>query len=101
MKKLLALTLASCIAAPSFAWGDREQGALLGLIIGGAAVNIMNQNQQGRVIVQPQQPQQVIILPPAQQAPIIDTIPPRTGTCLQHPIYDQYGRVIAYQLSCH
>lgn len=97
MKKLLAFTLASCIAAPSFAWGDREQGALLGLIIGGAVVN----NQQGRVIVQPQQPQQVIILPPAQQAPIIGTIPPRTGTCLQHPIYDQYGRVIAYQLSCH
>ena len=97
MKKLLAITLASCIAAPSFACGDREQGALLGLIIGAAAVN----NQQGRVIVQPQQPQQVIILPPAQQAPIIGTIPPRTGTCLQHPIYDQYGRVIAYQLSCH
>ena len=30
MNKLLAGLLAVCIASPAFAWGDREQGVLLG-----------------------------------------------------------------------
>lgn len=98
MKKLITLIAGSTIALSSYAWGDREQGALLGLVIG----SVLTQQQQ-RVIVQPvPQPQQIIILPPAQQpVPIIGNIPPKTGTCLQHPVYDQYGRVVAYQISCH
>lgn len=103
MKKIITLIAGSTIALSSYAWGDREQGALLGLIIGSVITQSQQQQQQQRVIVQPvPQTQQIVILPPAQQpVPIIGTIPPKTGTCLQHPVYDQHGRVIAYQLSCH
>jgi hypothetical protein len=90
MKKLIAATLAASMFTPAMAWGEREQGALIGLIVGGLIVS----KQQDQPRLQLPQPQQVIILPPVY-------IPPKTQTCLQHPVYDQYGRLIAYQLSCH
>ena len=48
-KTILALALVAT-ASTAMAWGDREQGALLGLIIGG---HIVSQYQQGPVYVQP------------------------------------------------
>jgi hypothetical protein len=46
---LVALVLGAT-ATTAMAWGDREQGALLGLIIGG---HIVGQHQRAPVYVQP------------------------------------------------
>ena len=69
-KTILALTLV-VTATTSMAWGDREQGALLGLIIGG---HIVGQHQRAPVYMQPPvyyqpapvyiQPQPMYIQPP-------------------------------------
>lgn len=69
-KTFLALTLV-VTATTSMAWGDREQGALLGLIIGG---HIVGQHQRPPVYMQPPvyyqpapvyiQPQPMYIQPP-------------------------------------
>ena len=97
MKKVFVSLAILATMSSANAWGDREQGALLGLIIGGALVK----NQQDQVQVVPVQPQQVIVLPPVYQQPPVFVPPPKTQTCLQHPYYDQYGRLLGYQISCH
>lgn len=85
MKKLIAFVLAAGMAAPAFAWGDREQGILTGI----AAVLLL-QNQQRQVYVPPQpvyvQPAPVIIYQP---------------TCRNEPIFDQWGRHIGYRQVCY
>jgi hypothetical protein len=91
MKTLLISTALALSVTSANAWGEREQGALIGLIVGGLIVSKQEKDQPR---LQLPQPQQVIILPPVY-------IPPKTQTCLQHPVYDQYGRLVAYQLSCH
>jgi len=63
-KTILALALVAT-ASTAMAWGDREQGALLGLIIGG---HIASQYQRAPVYVQPPpvyyQPAPVYVQPP-------------------------------------
>jgi len=63
-KTILALALVAT-ASTAMAWGDREQGALLGLIIGG---HIASQYQSAPVYVQPPpvyyQPAPVYVQPP-------------------------------------
>jgi len=63
-KTILALALVAT-ASTAMAWGDREQGALLGLIIGG---HIASQYRSAPVYVQPPpvyyQPAPVYVQPP-------------------------------------
>ena len=100
-KTILALALVAT-ASTAMAWGDREQGALLGLIIGG---HIVSQYQQGPVYVQPPavyyQPAPVYVQP----APVYVQPPPvvylQDGTRLTYSYQsglwvDIYGR--AYNL---
>jgi hypothetical protein len=101
MKKLLVGLVAATVASSSLAWGDREQAALLGAIIGGI---VAGQSQRDRV-----EPR-VIVQPPAvviqQQEPIIlypYPVPraPRGRVCLSHPYHDFRGVLLGYTVSCH
>lgn len=70
MKRILSIAACLTIASSStFAWGEREQGALLGAVIGGIIVNA-HKNAQAQPTQQPN-----IIYAPApaviQQAPQI------------------------------
>lgn len=58
MKKTILALMFAAAATTSFAWSDREQGALLGLIIGG---HIVNRYQQPQTIYT--QPTQVYVAP--------------------------------------
>ena len=93
-KTILALALVAT-ASTAMAWGDREQGALLGLIIGG---HIASQYQRAPVYVQPPavyyQPAPVYVQP----APVVYL---QDGTRLTYSYQsglwvDVYGR--AYNL---
>lgn len=100
MKKLLVGLVAATVASSSFAWGDREQAALLGAVIGGivASQSRGDTRSEPRVIVQPPvvlQQQEPIILYPT-------PIPrPRGRVCLSHPYYDFRGVLLGYTVSCH
>lgn len=95
MKKL-AIALALVVGATSAqAWGDREQGALLGLVIGGV---IAGQRAEARP--QPVYPPQQIIIHPQQQLICGYSVYCGPTTCYQEPIWDQYGRVIGYRTIC-
>jgi len=93
-KTILAMALVAT-ASTAMAWGDREQGALLGLIIGG---HIAGQQQRSPVYVQPPavyyQPAPVYVQP----APVVYL---QDGTRLTYSYQsglwvDVYGR--AYNL---
>jgi hypothetical protein len=83
MKKL-ALSLALIAASPAFAWGDREQGALLGLGLGWIIANQQNQAQV---------PRQVIVNPPVyNNAPSVYNLPRQP-----QPIYERRSQ---YDFGC-
>ena len=63
MKRALALITAAAMATPALAWGDREQGALVGIFGTLIYQHIQQENQRPRVVQQPP----VIV----QQAPVI------------------------------
>jgi hypothetical protein len=97
MNKTIALIAAACIATPALAWGDREQGALAGILGTLIFQNIQRdaQAQQPPVVTpQPQiiyQPQpQVIYAPP----------PPPRPVCEHHPVYDHYGYHRGWRTIC-
>ncbi len=100
MKKLLVGLVAATVASSSFAWGDREQAALLGAVIGGIIVSQSrgDTRPEPRVIVQPPvvlQQQEPVILYPA-------PLPRHRGrVCLNHPYHDHRGVLIGYTISCH
>lgn len=101
MKKLLVGLVAATVATSSFAWGDREQAALLGAVIGGiiASQGRGDTRPEPRVIVQPpvvlQQQEPIILYPyPVQR-------PPRGRVCLSHPYHDHRGVLLGYTVSCH
>jgi hypothetical protein len=100
MKTLVTLALAATMATPSFAWGDREQGALLGLVIGSTIANIHNKQQQPGLVVPSPPPQAIYV--PAPQVIYGSQIPgPRTAMiCKQEPLYDTNGVVITAQTVC-
>jgi hypothetical protein len=122
MKKLIIAALITVAAIPSFAWGDREQGALLGLIIGG----VIAQQQQQPVYVTPQPvyvtPQPVYVAPPVYAVP--PYVPPPTvqydyrphpyynvcgvdvvceqprRVCRSEAVFNHHGRFIGYRTIC-
>ncbi len=72
MKKALALITAACMATPALAWGDREQGALAGIVGTLIFQHIQREGQK------PQQPQPVYVPGPVivQQPPVVVQPPP-------------------------
>lgn len=104
MKKALVAGLVGlAMTSSAFAWGDREQGALAGLIVGGiigsqARAERYEPRYEPRVIVQPpvviQQQEPIIVYPAPRQRY-------RAPLCLLHPYYDQYGQLLGYERSCH
>lgn len=51
MKKLIVGIAAAVCTTSSFAWGDREQGALAGIV---GTLILLNQQRQEQVIIAPQ-----------------------------------------------
>jgi hypothetical protein len=89
MKKLI-LSLALVAATPAFAWGDREQGALLGLGLGWILSNQQNQVQA---------PRQVIVNPPVYSLPPVYNNSPSVYNLPRapQPIYERRSQ---YDFGC-
>lgn len=108
MKKLIIAVAASSVITSAFAWGDREQGALLGLVIGAVAGSQAEQNNQ-RIQQQSQQAGRRYDQPPStvyiQTQPIYQqtqpVIVPIQRYCFQQHVIDQYGRIIGVQTVCN
>ena len=102
MKKMLVGLVAATVASSSLAWGDREQAALLGAVIGGivASQSRGDTRPEPRVVIQPpavviQQQEPIILYPyPVPRAP-------RGRVCLSHPYHDFRGVLLGYTVSCH
>lgn len=99
MKKLVVASLALCMATSTFAWGDREQGALAGIAATLLYQNIQrNQqpvypaNQGGQFWYRPPVVQQQIIIQNSPVAPQVVCVP------ITH--LDQYGNVIGHTYTC-
>lgn len=96
MKKAIAsILIASTLSTPVLAWGDREQGALLGLVIGGVVASQQAEQRQPRVVY----PQQQIIVQPVPQICGYSVYCGPTS-CYQQPVWNQWGQVIGYQTVC-
>ena len=95
MKNAIALIAAACIATPALAWGDREQGALAG-ILGTLIYQNMQRDGFGRHPAPVFVPQPQIIYAPAPQPQVI--IQNQTVMCPEGlaPFYnqrfDRFGR---------
>lgn len=102
MKTAIAtLLITSTLSAPALAWSDREQGALLGLIIGGAiASHRAEQRPINPPVVVYQQPQ--VIMQPMQPIPLVCGYSVFCGptACYQEPVYNQLGQVYTYRIVC-
>lgn len=116
MKTLIAAVMIALgfASAPAQAWGDREQGALAGLIIGAIIANQDRQNDRHtgerppvviggpQVIVTPQP------YPTHRHPPVYREYPydhpvyvPQPRVCHRYPYeIDQYGNVRAWRLVC-
>jgi hypothetical protein len=96
MKNAIALIIAASMATPALAWGDREQGALAG-ILGTLIFQHVQRDGVGRhpapVVVQ-QQPQIIYAPAPQQQVIIQNTgiVCPQGLAAFYHQRFDQYGR---------
>jgi hypothetical protein len=112
MKKLiLAIMITASTMGSAQAWGDREQGALAGLIVGALIQKNWGQSQpNGYPPVQqgfPQQlptqqypvysPQPQIIV---QAPPLIYQQPPMQRVCDTFPQFDVYGRFHGNRTVC-
>ena len=112
MKKfLLAIMITASTMGSAQAWGDREQGALAGLIVGAIAHRAFSQPQQnGYPPVQQGFPQQM----PTQQYPVYSPQPqiivqappviyqqtPMQRVCDTFPQFDVYGRFHGNRTIC-
>ncbi len=105
MKKLIVISTLVCSNA--FAWGPREQSALLGLAIGAGAVALSQQDQsQPRHHRQPQYQPPAVVYQPQQQicgynvlcAPVQREV--YVPTCHMESQVDYYGRVISTYQVC-
>lgn len=99
-KTLSAVMIAATVCTPAFAWGEREQGALLGLVLGGV---IANQRQAEVPVynVPPVQQRYIYTGPPINQQQICGyNVYCGPTSCYQEPIYDQWNRVVAYRTIC-
>ena len=110
MKKfIVAVTavLALTFSAQARAWGDREQGALAGLVVGALMQKAWGQPQSnGYPPVHQGLPQQYPVYTP-QQPPIIVQAPPVIyhpqpvqQQCHTFPQYDVYGRFHGNRTVC-
>ena len=107
MKKfVLAIMITVSSMGSAQAWGDREQGALAGLVIGALMQKSWGQPQQtGYPPVQQGQPQQYPVYSPQPQiivqAPDIIYQPqPMQRQCHTFPQYDVYGRFHGNRTVC-
>lgn len=105
MKKLIIAVAASSVITSAFAWGDREQGALLGLVIGAVAGSQAEQNHQRDRQSDRRYDQPSTVYIQTQPAPVY--VQPRCGyniqctpVCTQEPLYNQWNQLMAYQLIC-
>lgn len=111
MKKLIIAALITVAAIPAFAWGDREQGALLGLIIGG----MITQPQPVYVAPQPVYvAPPVYVVPPYVPPPVVQyeyrpvcgvdiVCPPpirQERYCRSEAVFNHRGRFIGYRTVC-
>ena len=93
MKRTLALITAACLATPAFAWGDREQGALAG-IVGTLIFQHVQRDAQTAPPPVIYQPQPQIIYQPQSQVIIQNTgiICPQGLAAFYNQRFDRYGR---------
>ena len=67
MRKILIAVVTALVSTAGFAWGDREQGALIGIVVGNAIANRQVYQSPPVVYTQPQiiyVPAPVYQLPP-------------------------------------
>lgn len=109
MKKVIAIAAlaASTFAPHAYAWGDREQGALAGIVGTLILQSINQQNQQGRQPPVVYQPGPIIIAQPRDQEVAIPSAnggvyTQRPLRCSSRPVlWDQFtGRPIQYETIC-
>ena len=110
MKKfVLAVMITASTMGSAQAWGDREQGALAGLIVGAIAQRAFSQPQhngyppvqQGQQMPTQQYPvyspnPQIIVQAP----PVIYQPQPMQQHCHTFPQYDIYGRFHGHRTVC-
>ena len=77
MKKLIAAALVACTASSAFAWGDREQGALVGIA---SILLLQNMQRQNQAVYPPNYPVVTAPVPP-----IIQPIPQYPGYYVPAP----------------
>ena len=109
MKKfVLAIMITVSTMGSAHAWGDREQGALAGLIVGAIAHRAFSQPQQtGYPPVHQGQPpiQQYPVYSPnpqiiVQAPPVIYQPQPVQQQCHTFPQFDVYGRFHGHRTMC-
>lgn len=97
MKKFIVSALIATAAVPALAWGDREQGALAGIVGTLILQNIIrDQHTQPPVQQYPQQPPVVQHYP---QPPVVIYPAPRHPVChiMTEPRSDIYGNIYYIQ----
>lgn len=101
--KIKTLLVASLIVASAnaMAWGQREQGALAGVIAGA----VITEHQHRPVYpvyptVQYSYPQPVYVQPVQPQQICGYNVYCGPTSCYNQPMYDQYGRFLGYQQIC-
>ena len=110
MKKLISAVVVCAMSTSASAWGEREQSALLGLVIGSAVTHHVNR-QANQPSAQPNYQQPNVVYVPVQQAPEPQVCgynitcypqpqPVYTPLCYQESVYDQYGRIVGYRQVC-
>ena len=91
----IALLATIGFSNPALAWGDREQGALAGIV---GTLIFQHIQRDGSV----RQPAPVIVQQPPviyQPQPQIIYAPPRP-VCEHHPVYDHYGYHRGWRTYC-
>lgn len=103
MKKLIVSALIATAAVPALAWGDREQGALAGIVGTIILQNVMRNNQPPVVQQYPQPPVvQQYPQPSYPYPPVVINVPPqhRHHTVCHlatEPQSDVYGNIYYVQ----
>lgn len=96
--KRIVLVVALSVCGSAFAWGDREQGALAGIVGTIVLGNVLRapepQVQAPPVIIQRRE----VMICNAYNQCIPQTQP--SPYCSYHPYYDQFGRVAYYEKVC-
>jgi len=93
MKQYLLAAAIGITSVTSHAWGEREQGALTGLIIGTIIHQINSQPKPQ--LNPPVLPQQLVCGYNVYCQPI-----PQPPVCRHYPQYDYYGRITHYTTIC-